>query len=144
MNIIRHYEGRTQRVLGDKVTVKLPSARSPNALSIVRVEVPPGSGTPCVTHAKEEEVYLVCEGELVMHAPGTTHRLQPGDMVHVPPRTPHGYRNESQGTTRFIAWTIGGPMDRFFDEMAEKVQALPGDFDAMRDIMQRYGVERVR
>lgn len=143
MNVTRSHEGRAMEVLGDRVTIKLPSDQSPHGLSIVTVHVPPGSGIPCVTHAQEEEVYFVLEGELLMHTPTERHRLQAGDMVHLPPLTPHGYRNPGEQPARFLAWTVGGPMDRFFGKMAESVHELPRDPDRMQTVMAEHGVERV-
>jgi quercetin dioxygenase-like cupin family protein len=143
MNVTRHQDGQVLQVLGDQVTVKLPSEQSPHGMAIVTVTVPPGSGTPCVTHAKEEEVYFVLEGELLMHTPAERHQLGPGDLVHLPPGTPHGYRNAGERPARFLAWTVGGPMDRFFVRMAESVQALPRDLARMQAVMAEHGVERV-
>lgn len=143
MNVIRSAEGTSLKVLGDRLTIKVASAQSPHGQAIVTVEVPPGSGTPCVTHAREEEVYFVLEGELSMHTPTERHTLRAGDMVHLPPLTPHGYRNASDRPARFLAWTIGGPMDRFFARMAESVQRLPRDIGAMQTIMAEHGVTRV-
>jgi len=143
MHLIRSTEGHRIQVLGDQVTIKVASAESPNGQAIVSVEVPPGSGTPCVTHAKEEEVYYLVEGELLMHTPTEKHLLQPGDMVHLPPLTPHGYRNPGERPARFLAWTIGGPMDRFFVAMAERVHQLPQDLEAMQAVLAEFGVQRV-
>lgn len=143
MNVIRRSEGTTVKVLGDEVTIKVASSTSPHRQAIVSVLVPPGSGTPCVTHAVEEEVYYVVEGELLMHTPSERHVLQPGDMVHLPPLTPHGYRNPGERPTRFLAWTVGGPMDQFFVKMAERVHKLPQDLAAMQAVMAEHGVVRV-
>lgn len=143
MNVIRHEQGTALRVLGDAVTVKVASDESPHGLAIVTVDVPPGSGTPCVTHAAEEEVYFVLDGELLMHTPTEKHLLQPGDMVHLPPLTPHGYRNPGERPARFLAWTVGGPMDHFFVKMAERVHQLPQDLGAMQAVMAEHGVARV-
>lgn len=143
MHVIRQHEGHRVQVLGDQVTIKVPSAGSPFGQAIVSVEVPPGSGTPCVTHAKEEEVYYLLDGELLMHTPTEKHILRPGDMVHLPPLTPHGYRNPGERPARFLAWTIGGPMDRFFETMAERVHQLPQDLPAMRETLAAFGVEPV-
>jgi quercetin dioxygenase-like cupin family protein len=143
MQVIRRHEGHRVQVLGDQVTIKVASSRSPFGQAIVSVEVPPGSGTPCVTHAKEEEVYYLLEGELFMHTPTEKHTLQPGDMVHLPPLTPHGYRNPGDKPARFLAWTIGGPMDRFFEAMAQRVHQLPQDLAAMRETLAEFGVEPV-
>lgn len=144
MHLIRSTEGHRIQVLGDQVTIKVASAESPNGQAIVSVEVPPGSGTPCVTHAKEEEVYYLVEGELLMHTPTEKHLLQPGDMVHLPPLTPHGYRNPGDRPARFLAWTVGGPMDRFFVTMAERVHKLPQDLEAMQSVLSEFGVQRVQ
>jgi quercetin dioxygenase-like cupin family protein len=143
MHLIRNNEGQRVQVLGDHVTIKVASNESPNGQAIVSVEVPPGSGTPCVTHAKEEEVYYLIEGELLMHTPTEKHLLQPGDMVHLPPLTPHGYRNPGERPARFLAWTVGGPMDRFFVTMAERVHQLPKDLEAMQAVLAEFGVQRV-
>jgi mannose-6-phosphate isomerase-like protein (cupin superfamily) len=143
MNVIRSEEGTVLKVLGDQVTVKVASAQSPHGQAVVTVEVPAGSGTPCVTHAREEEIYFVLEGELLMHTPTERHHLKPGDMVHLPPMTPHGYRNAGERPARFLAWTVGGPMDRFFARMAESVHELPRDLAAMQAAMQEHGVQRV-
>ena len=143
MHILRSDEGTTLQVLGDVVTIKLPSAQSPHGLAIVTVVVPPGSGTPCVTHEKEEEVYFVLEGELLMHTQNERHHLYPGDMVHLPPGMPHGYRNPAEKPARFLAWTVGGPMDRFFMKMAESVHELPRDLTRMQSVMAEHGVARV-
>lgn len=143
MNVIRYNEGRQLRVLGDEVTLKVVSLDSPYGQAIVTVTVPPGSGTPCVTHAAEEEVYFLLEGELLMHTPSERHVLAPGDMVHLPPRTPHGYRNAGDRPARFLAWTVGGPMDRFFVKVSERVGRLPQDLAALEEVMAEHGVARV-
>ncbi|MFG6462045.1 cupin domain-containing protein [Roseateles sp. DXS20W] len=143
MKVIRMNEGHQVAVLGDQVNIKVPSSDSPHGMAIVVVDVPPYSGTPCVTHAKEEEVYFVLEGELFMHTPTEKHTLAAGDMVHLPPGTPHGYRNPTQARTRFLAWTVGGPMDKFFVSMADRVQELPRDLGVMAEVLEQFGVSRV-
>ena len=144
MNVIRRAEGTPLQVLGDQVTLKVTSDHSPHGLAIVTVDVAPdGSGTPCVTHAKEEEVYFVLEGELLMHTPDERHVLEAGDMVHLPQLMPHGCCNPTSRPTRFLAWTVGRPMDRFFVDVAPSVHELPRDVDALRAAMQRHGVASV-
>ncbi len=45
MKVIRRHEGKTVKVLGDQVNIKVESADSPYSMAIVVVDVPPGSGT---------------------------------------------------------------------------------------------------
>jgi quercetin dioxygenase-like cupin family protein len=142
MHLVRQREGQRIQVLRDQVTIKVASARSPFGQTIVSVEVPPRGGTPCVTDAKEE-VYHLLEVEFLMHTPDEKHTLQPGDMVHLPPLAPHGYRNSGDKPARFLAWTIGGPLNRFFETMAERVHQLPQDLPAMHESLAASGVEPV-
>lgn len=144
MNIIRRDDGKRLQVLGDQVKLKLASSDSPFGQVIVMVDVPAGSGTPCVTHDKEEETYLLLEGQLEMYTPREAHLLNPGDLVHLPPMTPHGYRNVGNKPARFVAWTVGGPMDEFFVKMHDRVRDLPQDLPAMQTILEEHGVSRVR
>jgi len=144
MNIIRLEDGTPLDVLGDRVTLKLASADSPFGQAIVMVDVPGGTGTPCVAHAKGDETYLLLDGDLEMYTPMESHRLKPGDLVHLPPQTPHGYRNISDRPARFVAWTVGGPMDRFFVRMHDEVRDLPNDLPAMQAILEEHGVTRIR
>lgn len=140
MAVIRRDDGTQLKVLGDDVTIKLPSAASPFGMSIVTVDLLPGAALPPVTHAREEEVYFVLAGELTMSLAGEEQVLRSGDLAHVPPRTPHGYRNASGRPVRFLSWTVGGPVDRFFVEMNEQVRSLPEDGAKMKALMARYGV----
>ena len=66
------------------------------------------------------------------------------DVQNLPPLTPHGYRNPGKRPARFLAWTVGGPMDRFFVTMAERVHKLPQDLEAMQSVLAEFGVQRVQ
>jgi uncharacterized RmlC-like cupin family protein len=70
------------------------------------------------------------------------HTLQPGELLHLPPGAPHGYRNPADTPARFLAWTVGGPMDDFFTTMSERVRELPRDLDVMQQVLQVFGVAR--
>lgn len=140
MSLIREQEGHTVNVLGDSVTIKLPSAHSPNGMSIVSVTVPPGSFLPPVAHKTEEEVYFVLDGRLNMHLDGEEILLNRWDMAHVPPGIFHGYRNDTDQPVHFLSWTVGGPMDRFFVEMSRSVKALPQDGARMAALLDEFGI----
>lgn len=78
-----------------------------------------------------------------MHTPTARQHLHPGDLVHLPPLTPHGYRSPGEQPARFLAWTVGGPMDQFFERMAQDAQELPRDLPRMHAAMDTFGVRRV-
>src|SRR5512137_304290 len=118
MSVVRAGAAEALAVLGDRVRIVLRSADSAHRMAVMEVEVPPGSGVPPHSHAVEEEAYFVLEGVLAMTVDGRDVPLAAGDFAHVPPGAVHGYRNASATPARFLAWTVGGPIDEFFLAMS--------------------------
>lgn len=56
------------------------------------VVVEPGGAAPRHVHDDMEQVFYVLEGagNLVIGEPEQSHPVRPGDLVRIPPRTPHG------------------------------------------------------
>ncbi len=131
------------QVLSDRLRLLLRSNDSPFQMSAMLVDVPPGGFVPPHTHAREEEAYFVLEGALALRVGDQTNTLGPGDFGHVPPQTVHAYANESGAPVRFLAWTVGGPVDQFFLAMNESVHRMPEDAAAMAAITARFGVQMV-
>lgn len=143
MTIVKAWEGEVLHVLTDIVTVKLGAAASARRLAVVTVLVPPTSGVAPHTHAAEDESFFVLAGCLRMTIGPSEHTLTPGDFVHLPAGTVHGYRNEETTPAHFLAWTLGGPLDEFFREVGRRVRSLPADASALQEVMARYGVSPV-
>ena len=131
------------QVLSDQLRLLLRSQDSPSQMSAMVVDVPPGGYVPPHVHAREEEGYFVLEGDLALTVGDETRRLTSGDFAHVPPGTVHGYANQSRSTARFLAWTVGGPIDQFFEEMSRRVRQMPQDAPAMAEITARFGVQMI-
>lgn len=129
------------QVLSDQLRLLLRSVDSPSQMSAMVVDVPPGGFVPAHLHTKEEEGYFVLEGELTLTIGEDTRTLAAGDFGHVLPRTIHGYANTSSAPVRFLAWTVGGPIDEFFEAMSQNVKRMPQDAPAMAEITARFGVQ---
>lgn len=140
MGFVRSDECAPLRVLDDEIRVLQLSAESPNRMAVMRVEVPAGGSVPLHSHATEEEAYFVLDGTLEMTVGSVEIRLQANDFAHVPPDTAHGYRNPGPATTRFLAWTVGGPIDEFFVAMSQSVRRMPEDAPRMLELMDSFGV----
>ncbi len=141
MTVVHDSQTPPLRVLDDTLHVLLRSADSPHRMAAMTVEVKPGGLVPPHRHRDEEEGYFVLSGELVLLVGDREHCLRAGDFAHVPPRTVHGYRNATAQPVRFLAWTVGGAMDRFFEEMSARVRSMPADAPVMMELAARYGVE---
>ncbi|OLP15787.1 hypothetical protein BST81_24550 [Leptolyngbya sp. 'hensonii'] len=141
MLILKREEGQRVQVLSDRVCIKLKSAHSFNSMTVATVDVPPNGYVPPHTHTKEEESFYMLEGSMVMYLNGEEFTIEPGDFVHVPAKTPHGYKNNSNQAVKFLAWTIGGAIDEFFIEMSDKVRDLPDDLSKISAILEKHGIQ---
>lgn len=141
MTVLRSHAGQNLKVLSDQVCIKLKSTASSNRMAVMTVDVPPEGAVPPHTHAQEEESYFMLEGAIVMQLGSEELTIEPGDFVHVPAGTIHGYKNQSNQHARFLVWSIGGAIDEFFTEMAEKVRVLPDDLPKMPEILEKYGIQ---
>jgi mannose-6-phosphate isomerase-like protein (cupin superfamily) len=64
--------------------------------------LPPGSSIGIHTHGKNEELYLVLEGEGLMHRDGREFRVGPGSVVLNRPGGTHGLRNDGENALRLF------------------------------------------
>jgi quercetin dioxygenase-like cupin family protein len=62
----------------------------------------PGEVVPLHTH-EYEEIITVIAGEAIVTVAGESAPVRADMSVIIPPRTPHGYRNASDGILRMIA-----------------------------------------
>jgi mannose-6-phosphate isomerase-like protein (cupin superfamily) len=106
--VVRLEDGAGERlhVAGDVVTVKADGPATGGAYSCFEETSPPGGGPPPHWHA-EAELFRVLEGRVAFHdhagdgAP-TVVVAGPGDVVRVPPRRVHTFRNVGDGPCRLF------------------------------------------
>ena len=100
-------------------------------MSVIWVEVPPGTSQGLRSHEEAEQVYVAVQGEGTMSAAGDTERLVPGDLALIPPATDHAIANEGEGT--FACISVVSPavsVDELFDrQLAADVAGLDEDDD---------------
>jgi quercetin dioxygenase-like cupin family protein len=70
--------------------------------SLIFVDAPPGRGPSLHTHPYAE-VFVMEAGEATFTAGDETRIVGPGDVVIVPPNTPHGFVNSGEGNLRQLA-----------------------------------------
>lgn len=68
---------------------------------VIFVDAPPGSG-PSLHKHPYEELFLVLEGEVTFLAGEKEAQAGPGDVVVVPPETPHAFTNTGEGRLRQV------------------------------------------
>jgi quercetin dioxygenase-like cupin family protein len=71
-------------------------------VSIILVDTPPGRG-PSLHRHEYEEVFAVQRGQVTFTLGDEERTAQPGDVVVVPPNTPHGFVNSGEEPLAMVA-----------------------------------------
>ena len=90
------------------------------------VVLEPGESPPLHVHDDTEQVFYVLDGAgtLTLGASGRTHRVQPGDVVVVPPSTPHAIKADGGTRLRYLSvdcFGAGTPREPTWDEHVKAV-----------------------
>jgi uncharacterized cupin superfamily protein len=75
---------------------KVRAALGVTAFGVNAVVLPPSWVTRRHKHERQEELYLVLDGEIEFDLDGATHTLGPGGLVKVDPSTMRSLRNTSE------------------------------------------------
>jgi uncharacterized cupin superfamily protein len=86
---------------------KVRSALGVTAFGVNAVVLPPSWVTPRHAHERQEELYLVLDGEIEFDLDGSRHTLGPGGLVRADPRTMRSLRNTSD-TAEATYFCVGG------------------------------------
>jgi quercetin dioxygenase-like cupin family protein len=71
-------------------------------VSIILVDTPPGRG-PSLHRHRYEEVFVVRDGEVTFRLGDEERVARAGDIVVVPPGTPHAFVNTGEGPLGMVA-----------------------------------------
>jgi uncharacterized cupin superfamily protein len=86
---------------------KVRSALGVTAFGVNAVVLPPSWVTPRHTHERQEELYLVLDGEIEFDLDGSKHTLGPGGLVKVDPGKMRSLRNTSDAAEATY-YCVGG------------------------------------
>lgn len=112
---------RTVHFLGNILTFRARTGDTDGNFSLAECLTAPGAGSPYHTQ-KDEEAFLVLEGEFEFVLEDRMVRHGPGGFVHIAPGTPHAFRNPGQTPSRMLILNLpAGPHEQFFDEVGEEM-----------------------
>lgn len=129
---------------GDEITVLHDGASTDGKLTAVHVVTPPGSGPPPHYHDDEEEWFYPLEGSMEFLVDGAWRAIAVGEMVYVPRKTVHTFRNAGETPLRTLIQLSPSGFERFFRRCAAEF-AKPGAPDMSRivEIAAEHGVHFV-
>lgn len=140
----------TLDLFGSLITFQVRSAETDGAYAVFETVVPPGRAKVMMHVHAAAETFQILDGEFEFHAvrdgQTTVFRAAAGDMVHMPPNVPHGYRNVAKEASSFQTVISPGSMEGYFLELGMPTAAehptKPGlsDLKLLAEVGERYGV----
>ncbi len=109
---------------GDIYTILAHGEDTGGQFTTVEVIVPPGGGPPLHTHAREDEFFVVLEGEVTFTVAGRALLARPGDSVFGPRGIPHRFENSGKGPVRMLMTATPAGFERML--MAISTELEPG------------------
>ena len=127
-------------------TFKIPATATGGAFSLAEQLLPRGSAPPFHRHTREDEAWIVLDGEVRYFLGDEEQVVGPGTYVFGPRRVPHTFRVESE-TARVATLLIPGTAESFFHATGRPAQTLTlpppqaPDVDALMAGMREHGIE---
>jgi quercetin dioxygenase-like cupin family protein len=122
-------------------TMKATAEETGGAFILFEDRMTRGKTTPLHTHPREDETFIVLEGEILVHVEGTEHPVGPGGVAVVPRGTQHAFLVTSE-MARVLALQTPGSGETFYRDASEpstdKTDAeRPPDLDRLRAAAER-------
>jgi quercetin dioxygenase-like cupin family protein len=138
-------EGAAFWLLGGLYEVLVSSDESGGAVTIMRITVGPGAGSPPHTHPGDEVLYVL-NGEIQVHIGDDVVAGRTGSSFFFPAGTREFFQAATE-TTVLISYVPGG-VDRFFAEVGELALTrtlpppsdTPPDFERIVRVAAQHGM----
>lgn len=137
--IIRAATGRSLRMLGNQMLLKLTGEDTNNQFTIVEASNAPGSGIALHVHTREDETFLVAEGTVEFVIGQEHYTLGAGDMAFGPRNLPHSYQVVGDTPARMITQLSPSGLENMFRELSE-LPAGPPNRAEVATICARHGI----
>jgi quercetin dioxygenase-like cupin family protein len=130
--------------------MKLTGEQTGGGLALWIETVPPGGGPPPHRHTREDECFIVLEGEVTFSTEGVEKKTGAGAVVYLPRGQVHTFRNSGEKPARMMVSVTPAGFENFFKEVAvrspSQVMRPPvesAEIDRMLNAAPRYGLEFV-
>lgn len=142
-------EGRTVAVVGDVYRFLATGQETDGKYAMWEAIVPPGGGPPPHVHSREEESFLVLEGEITFQVDGETRIATAGMFASMPIGSEHSFKNNSDQTARMILSVAPAGLEEMFfetgvplpDGATDAAPPSPDEIQRLLAAAQKYGVE---
>lgn len=117
----RRGEGEARWWFGSLAEILVTAEHTGGALSVIEVTEAPGAEAPLHVHHRDDETFVILEGEVTFAVGGTEIAARAGDVVFGPRRVPHRYTVGAAGCRMLFVMTPGG-----FEGLVREMSAPAG------------------
>lgn len=141
-------EGRTIAVVGDLYRFLATGDETNGKYAMFEAIVPPGGGPPPHIHSREEESFLILEGEIVFTVDGERIIATAGTFANMPVGSLHSFKNATDKTARMIISVAPAGLEKMFLEVGVPVKMgdtppppSKAEIEKLLAVAPTYGVE---
>ena len=141
-------EGRTIAVVGDLYRFLATGDETDGKYAMFEAIVPPGGGPPPHTHSREEESFLILEGEITFTVGEKQIVATAGTFANMPVGSLHSFKNSTDKTARMIISVAPAGLEKMFLEVGVPMKQgdtppppSKAEIEKLLAVAPRYGVE---
>jgi quercetin dioxygenase-like cupin family protein len=141
-------DGDAYWVLDSLSTIKLNAEQTGGKFDLCETLAPPDTGPPPHTHAHNDEMFYILEGQFGLVFGEQSLVAKTGDAFYLPKNIPHTYKNIGNKPGRFLVWSVPSGFADFVKAMespATDINSPPPVNEAtigkLMSTVGRFGIE---
>ena len=142
-------EGPTFSAVGDVYRILATGEQTGGVYVLSEARVLPGGGPPPHIHHREDESFVVLEGEITFMLGDKKVVARPGSFIQGPRGIPHAFKNESNAPARMLIQVTPPGFEKFIGEIGQSVTSFdspptpvtPADIQKLLAVAPKYGIE---
>lgn len=132
--------GFTTTSWGEASRTRLSPDETQGALAIMDYRAPAGFGPPRHFHHKDDEIFLIQSGDIVLWTPTGCRTAGPGDVILLPKLMPHTWRAYREAPVRFQVTVAPGEFETFFERIVARNLTIT-DVEALIECANEAGMD---
>lgn len=134
--------------IGHLMSLLVTSKETGGRYALLRATERKGLEPPPHTHTKEDEAFLILEGEVIYTVGNQTFHAKQGDLMFLPKNIQHSFKIQTEKLETLILLTPGG-LEDYFVEMSKPAEEValppmpqgPPDIKKLIATASKYGVK---
>ncbi len=125
-------------VFGEPIEILIDGEMTGGRSTTIIQTSPPGGGPPPHSHANEDEVFFVLEGEYEFLQNGEWAKAEPGVPVFGKRGLFHTFRNAGTTEGKMLIFITPSGIEKYFAEISPLT--MPWDMAQLLDISEKFGI----